>query len=79
MQCLKNYGYKLTDEQDHFFSYEKEELLFADIFTKRQIIFYPKSKTIRAQTGFMGCAALDLTAPELKAINEKVKELGWEE
>jgi hypothetical protein len=62
---LKNYGY------------EKEERNRADVYIKhakyitRQIGFNNETKGVMLGVHY-------LTIQELKAINEKVKELGWE-
>ena len=78
MQCLKNYGYikvnyllKSTIPLKENICYEKHGGIAYLVFDLKQQNFYKTN-----QGGYLpGC----LDMPELKAINKKCQELGWEE
>ena len=72
MKCLRNYGYK---------KYESEieiKYIFEGVDT---IVFDKRIKCINLYCWNDGARVLNksLNVRELKAINTKVKELGWEE
>ena len=69
MQCLKNYGYEDISKYTNGITYyndEDDEISFTNYEDIVKVIEISK---------FCGY----ITMQELKAINEKVKELGWEE
>lgn len=73
MRCLKNYGYKIFEENDYFIEYQNKldncsKFIRFDLIEKIFTSFYyvvPDKQSY-------------ITMPELKAINKKVEELGWE-
>ena len=85
-EMFKELGYKLTDEKicPHSYRYIKE----IDKFRKKEIILEKANKLITIcyyKIDVDGCMnsikriEYHLSMQELQAINEKVKELGWNE
>ena len=69
IKCSRNYGYEKI-ENDLEIKYVEDNVVMGDKF-HFEIIFAKVSKLV-------GSKQL-LTLQELKAINTKIKELGWEE
>ena len=70
MQCSKNYGYKQSTTQLGDLKYYKDDY--------NVLIFSHIHKGVWKSGEYDGMCDV-ITMQELKAINEKVKELGWEE
>lgn len=64
-KMFEELGYKKHENNFGIYYYEKEDITQEYL----SIIFDKEDKTIHFE--------IYITIPELKAINEKVKELGW--
>ena len=68
---FKELGYEILFEDNHYIQYE-----FEGIYMDNEIKIDKKGKTILKE--YSSGDSQEITMQELKAINEKVKELGWE-
>ena len=70
---MENYGYKKVEDGTTIFYYQLNGAgeKYGIEFWKIDKEVYPVCKSKENE-------AISFTIPELKAINEKVKELGWE-
>lgn len=71
-KMFEELGYEVIVNSNTTLNYEKEEL-----YMDKEIIFELLDKSISAGYGTGECC--HITMQELQAINEKVKELGWNE
>lgn len=75
MRCLKSYGFKKADNGFCLMFY-KEYTDKGNYQRQKLISFYHNRKTMRCDENHSNYAD-EITMQELKAINKKVKELGW--
>lgn len=71
-KMFKELGYEVIENSNTTLNYEKEGL-----YMDKEIIFELLDKSI--STGYGTGECCHITMQELQAINEKVKELGWNE
>ena len=74
MQCLKNYGYTKYANDD-FIIYMKDLFLITFIVRNKRFITEYK----HGDYNFVKVTPFEINMQELKAINEKCKELKWNE
>jgi hypothetical protein len=74
---LKNYGYKKIRDDEEYILYENDRVDNRD-FIDFDLIKHRVSCEYQSDA-YEETGALYISMPVLKAINEKVKELGWEE